>query len=366
MRINAPHRKLIHDGNLTLVLDKQHGNRQIELHGLLLTDCLVLLQKQDSRYILKAHGDENPGYDVKSPVIYLNELHVSEGDKRNRGFIIISKSKVPQMYEMRTTSKDNKETWIKNLTAEAKRQLQNPQKHLVAEPNINPLLNFPSSNRSSYQDTGSEDEEDEEEETSSEEETETESEAESDREDQTPIGVPIKHHDPIKKKDTVVAMVAKPETVSVKREVQLEKPITLRSPPSVHQKPPSVQFDRQDTVVPAVLETMQSSLDTVVSAPPPYPEPKVDELSDLTSQDLVLNAMKETQNIHKLSLAIGIDNDEDDSLKKKVTRSTATLNKNLRALLTSVINQSEDQRRLQDRYDALLAQVQDSQPGSSS
>ena len=39
-----------------------------------------------------------PGYDVKSPVIYLNELHVSEGDKRNRGFIIISKVRQSPCY----------------------------------------------------------------------------------------------------------------------------------------------------------------------------------------------------------------------------------------------------------------------------
>lgn len=70
--------------------------------------------------------------------------------------------------------------------------------------------------------------------------------------------------------------------------------------------------------------------------------PKVDNLTEQTSQDLILRAMNETRNIERLALSIGKDRAEDPELKMKVQRSAAMLNKSLKQLMTTAIADSQN------------------------
>ena len=47
--------RLIYDGPLTMKLGDTKRFKTIDLHVLLLEDCIMLLQKQDDKYLLKFH-----------------------------------------------------------------------------------------------------------------------------------------------------------------------------------------------------------------------------------------------------------------------------------------------------------------------
>ena len=47
--------RLIYDGPLTLKLGDTKRFKTIDLHVVLLEDCIMLLQKQDDKYLLKFH-----------------------------------------------------------------------------------------------------------------------------------------------------------------------------------------------------------------------------------------------------------------------------------------------------------------------
>ena len=78
--------RLIFEGPLTLKLSNDRGRvKTIDLHVLLLEDCIMLLQKQDERYLLKfinspvgvvQQGGQNAGKLLHSPVIKFSTMHV--------------------------------------------------------------------------------------------------------------------------------------------------------------------------------------------------------------------------------------------------------------------------------------------------
>lgn len=47
--------RLIYDGALTMKLGETRRFKTIDLHVLLLEDCIMLLQKQDEKFLLKFH-----------------------------------------------------------------------------------------------------------------------------------------------------------------------------------------------------------------------------------------------------------------------------------------------------------------------
>ena len=47
--------RLIYDGQLTMKLGETKRFKTIDLHVLLLEDCIMLLQRQDDKYLLKFH-----------------------------------------------------------------------------------------------------------------------------------------------------------------------------------------------------------------------------------------------------------------------------------------------------------------------
>ncbi|KAI4893068.1 hypothetical protein NFI96_023827, partial [Prochilodus magdalenae] len=100
----ASGRALLHHGPL---LWKTATGRLKDVLALLLTDLLVFLQEKDQKYIFAA-------VDQKPPVISLQKLIVREVANEERGMFLISASSAgPEMYEVHTASKDERNAWMR-------------------------------------------------------------------------------------------------------------------------------------------------------------------------------------------------------------------------------------------------------------
>ncbi|XP_071806265.1 rho guanine nucleotide exchange factor 11-like isoform X12 [Asterias amurensis] len=108
-------RKLLHDGPVTWKLSK---TKVIDLYALLLEDILVLLQKQDDRYIMKCHSTTVPTQleekkNTHSPIIKINSVLCREVATNKRAFFLVSTSTAgPQIYELTTISMSERQTWM--------------------------------------------------------------------------------------------------------------------------------------------------------------------------------------------------------------------------------------------------------------
>ncbi|XP_041037694.1 rho guanine nucleotide exchange factor 2-like isoform X3 [Carcharodon carcharias] len=97
-------RKLVHDGFL---LWKTAAGRFKDIQVLLLTDVLIFLQEKDQRYSF-------PVLENKPAVIPLHKLIVRDIANQEKGMFLISTvAQAPEMYEIHTASKDERNTWIK-------------------------------------------------------------------------------------------------------------------------------------------------------------------------------------------------------------------------------------------------------------
>uniref|UniRef100_A0AAY4APN0 Rho guanine nucleotide exchange factor (GEF) 28a n=1 Tax=Denticeps clupeoides TaxID=299321 RepID=A0AAY4APN0_9TELE len=101
--IQSGGRMLMHQG---LVLWKTATGRLKDVLALLLTDTLVFLQEKDQKYLFAA-------VDQKPPVISLQKLIVREVANEERGMFLISASVGPEMYEVHTASKEERNTWMR-------------------------------------------------------------------------------------------------------------------------------------------------------------------------------------------------------------------------------------------------------------
>ncbi|XP_053726398.1 rho guanine nucleotide exchange factor 28-like isoform X2 [Synchiropus splendidus] len=99
-------RELQHKG---LVYWKTATGRLKDTLALLLTDVLVFLQEKDQRFMFAA-------VDQKPPVIPLQKLIVREVANEERGMFLISASSVgPEMYEIHTASKEERNSWMRHI-----------------------------------------------------------------------------------------------------------------------------------------------------------------------------------------------------------------------------------------------------------
>ncbi|XP_077129648.1 rho guanine nucleotide exchange factor 18 isoform X2 [Ranitomeya variabilis] len=97
------HRQLIHDGMLYW---KTASGRLKDILAVLLTDVLLLLQEKDQKYIFSS-------VDSKPPVISLQKLIVREVANEEKAMFLISASlNGPEMYEIHTTSKEERNSWM--------------------------------------------------------------------------------------------------------------------------------------------------------------------------------------------------------------------------------------------------------------
>uniref|UniRef100_A0A665W753 Rho guanine nucleotide exchange factor (GEF) 28a n=1 Tax=Echeneis naucrates TaxID=173247 RepID=A0A665W753_ECHNA len=100
----GPGQTLKHQG---LLLWKTATGRLKDVMALLLTDTLIFLQEKDQKYTFAA-------VDQKPPVIALQKLIVREVANEERGMFLISASAAgPEMYEVHTSSKEERNTWMR-------------------------------------------------------------------------------------------------------------------------------------------------------------------------------------------------------------------------------------------------------------
>ncbi|KAK7896077.1 hypothetical protein WMY93_021402 [Mugilogobius chulae] len=99
-----PGQTLIHEG---VLLWKSATGRLKDVLALLLADALIFLQEKDQKFVFAA-------VDQKPPVIALQKLIVREVANEERGMFLISASTAgPEMYEVHTASKDERNTWMR-------------------------------------------------------------------------------------------------------------------------------------------------------------------------------------------------------------------------------------------------------------
>ncbi|KAM9508196.1 rho guanine nucleotide exchange factor 28 isoform 2-T2 [Guaruba guarouba] len=99
-------RLFLHEG---LVYWKTATGRFKETLALLLTDVLLFLQEKDQKYIFAA-------VDQKPSVISLQRLIVREVANEERGMFLISASSAgPEMYEIHTNSKEERNNWMRHI-----------------------------------------------------------------------------------------------------------------------------------------------------------------------------------------------------------------------------------------------------------
>ncbi|NXA44901.1 ARG28 factor, partial [Nothocercus julius] len=99
-------RILLHEG---LVYWKTATGRFKDILALLLTDVLLFLQEKDQKYVFAA-------VDQKPSVISLRKLIVREVANEERGMFLISASSAgPEMYEVHTNSKEERNSWMRHI-----------------------------------------------------------------------------------------------------------------------------------------------------------------------------------------------------------------------------------------------------------
>uniref|UniRef100_A0A674HAN4 Rho guanine nucleotide exchange factor 11 n=1 Tax=Taeniopygia guttata TaxID=59729 RepID=A0A674HAN4_TAEGU len=128
--------RMIHEGPLSWRVGK---DKSVELHVLLLEELLVLLQRQDERWLLKCHS-RGLAADTKqsfSPVLKLSSLLVRSVATDKRALFIICTSELgPQIYELVALTSSEKNTWMQLLEQAvqgATRSLPGPPKQEQSE-----------------------------------------------------------------------------------------------------------------------------------------------------------------------------------------------------------------------------------------
>ncbi|XP_047443182.1 rho guanine nucleotide exchange factor 18 isoform X2 [Mugil cephalus] len=99
-------RRLLHEGTVSW---KAASGRLKDILAVLLSDVLLLLQEKDQRYVFAT-------VDNKPSVISLQKLIVREVAHEEKAmFLICASSNEPEMYEIHTTSKEERNTWMTNI-----------------------------------------------------------------------------------------------------------------------------------------------------------------------------------------------------------------------------------------------------------
>ncbi|KAJ4943354.1 hypothetical protein JOQ06_005857 [Pogonophryne albipinna] len=99
-------RRLLHEGTVNW---KAASGRLKDILAVLLSDVLLLLQDKDQRYVFAT-------VDNKPPVISLQKLIVREVAHEEKAmFLICASSNEPEMYEIHTASKEERNTWMAHI-----------------------------------------------------------------------------------------------------------------------------------------------------------------------------------------------------------------------------------------------------------
>uniref|UniRef100_A0A667YCT9 Rho/rac guanine nucleotide exchange factor (GEF) 18a n=1 Tax=Myripristis murdjan TaxID=586833 RepID=A0A667YCT9_9TELE len=105
---------------------KAASGRSKDIHAVLLSDVLLLLQEKDQKLVFAA-------VDNKPPVISLQKLIVREVANVDKAmFLICASSSMPEMYEIHTSSREERNTWMA-LIREAVETCPKGEKELYSE-----------------------------------------------------------------------------------------------------------------------------------------------------------------------------------------------------------------------------------------
>lgn len=111
---------LLHDGLLTMKLGESKRVKQLTV--VLLEDCMMLLQKQGDKYLLKFHNNQSQtGPESRrafhSPIIKYATLLVRPVATDKRAFYLLNTTDDgPQIYELLAGSTSERSKWIKYIT----------------------------------------------------------------------------------------------------------------------------------------------------------------------------------------------------------------------------------------------------------
>ncbi|XP_023037751.1 uncharacterized protein LOC6640155 isoform X3 [Drosophila willistoni] len=116
-KLDLTQHRLIHDGNLTM-----KKNPSILLHGLLFENMIVLLTKQDDKYLLK--NLHTPGVNNKpvSPIMNIDSETLVRQEAADKNSFFLIKTKTSQMLELRAPSSSECKTWFKHISDAAAHQ----------------------------------------------------------------------------------------------------------------------------------------------------------------------------------------------------------------------------------------------------
>ncbi|XP_043951909.1 rho guanine nucleotide exchange factor 28 isoform X4 [Gambusia affinis] len=106
-----------------MLLWKTATSRLKDVLALLLTDVLVFLQEKDQKYTFAT-------VDQKPPVIALQKLIVREVANEEKGMFLISASSAgPEMYEVHTSSKEERNTWMRLIREAVESSPEEPEEY---------------------------------------------------------------------------------------------------------------------------------------------------------------------------------------------------------------------------------------------
>ncbi|KAH0507694.1 Rho guanine nucleotide exchange factor 18 [Microtus ochrogaster] len=115
---------------------KSTSGRLKDVLAVLLTDVLLLLQEKDQKYVFAS-------VDSKPPIISLQKLIVREVANEEKAMFLISASmQGPEMYEIYTNSKEDRNTWMAHIRRAVERlsALQIPVQCFISSPCLNQNL----------------------------------------------------------------------------------------------------------------------------------------------------------------------------------------------------------------------------------
>ncbi|XP_071958570.1 uncharacterized protein [Antedon mediterranea] len=140
--IDLTNRKLLHYGDLTWKIGK---TKKLDLHVLLLDDILVLLQKQDERYVLKCHSmTVQRGDDVRnthSPIVKLATLLCRNVATNKKAFFLVSTQITgPQIYELVAGTAIKRQAWMDVILAAQDAAKKRPSRRREARPSAVPII----------------------------------------------------------------------------------------------------------------------------------------------------------------------------------------------------------------------------------
>ena len=110
---------MIYDGQLTLNLGGEtRRSKNIDLYVLLLEDCVMFLQKQDEKYLLKFHtvsgglpGNRDDMKKILSPVIKFSTMIVRPVATNKKAFYLMNTTQMgAQLYELQVSNQEHR--WI--------------------------------------------------------------------------------------------------------------------------------------------------------------------------------------------------------------------------------------------------------------